>query len=95
MLSKQLIYTGSRYPICSLFRLRKFLKRDWYIDAGQILKICFDVNKLNLTDVDVLTDQLTGVDTIYMLALINALRGISPEKLTQSYVFELIDQILG
>ena len=95
LLSKQLIYTGSLYPICSLFRLRKFLKRDWYIDAGQILKICFDVNNLNLSDKDVLIDQLTGVDTTYMLALIYALRGSEPEKLTQSYVFDVIDRIFG
>ena len=75
--------------------MRKFLNRDWYIDAGQILKICFDVNNLNLSDIDVLIDQLTGVDTTYMLAVIDALRGSEPEKLTRSYVFEIIGRIFG
>ena len=53
------------------------------------------MNNLNLSDTDVLIDQLTGVDTTYMLAVIDALRGSEPEKLTQSYVFEIIDRIFG
>ncbi len=48
-----------------------------------------------MSDNDVLIDQLTGVDTTYMLAVIDALRGSESEKLTQSYVFEIIDRIFG
>src|SRR5574343_95995 len=40
LLSKNLFYQGSLYPICSVIRLRKFLKKGWHINAGQILKMC-------------------------------------------------------
>ena len=52
--TKELIYSGSKFPICSLFRIRKFVQRGWTITAGQIFKISWDVNNLNLTDLGVL-----------------------------------------
>ncbi len=38
LLTRELVYVGSKYPVCSVFRLRKFLRRGWTINAGQILK---------------------------------------------------------
>jgi hypothetical protein len=44
ILDKQLVYTGSRYPLASLFRLRKFHKRGWYcIWAASALVRCWCV----------------------------------------------------
>ena len=65
LLSKSLIYKGSLYPICSLFRLRKFIKRGWNISAGQILKIAWQISEIDLTDPEILKEQLTGVDMAY------------------------------
>lgn len=39
LLSKELRYVGSLYPICSIFRMRKFINRGWTINTGQILKM--------------------------------------------------------
>jgi hypothetical protein len=74
ILAKELVYIGSKYPVCSIIRTRKFLKRGWTINAGQYLKMCFQVSKLDLTDVNTLEDQLVGVDVAYFSQLIDAVR---------------------
>lgn len=72
LLSKELRYCGSKYPLASLFRIRKFINRGWTINAGQILKIALQVSKLDLCDPKILEDQLTGVDVAYFEQLIHA-----------------------
>lgn len=96
-LAKELVYAGSKYPICSVIRTRKFLKRGWYINAGQYLKMLFQVSEMDLTDLEVLEDQLVGVDSAYFLMLINALKkkkeNDSSFVVTSSYLAEIIDRI--
>jgi hypothetical protein len=94
ILSKTLIYTGSLYPIASIFRTRKFLNRGWRISAGQLLKIIWQINELNMGDPRILREQLIGVDMAYMTQLISALQNIEPgKKIDGTYVANLIDQI--
>ncbi|WCF11539.1 hypothetical protein NDS46_31780 (plasmid) [Paenibacillus thiaminolyticus] len=62
---KKVVYTGSSYPLASLIRTRKFIRRGWRIDAGQYLKMAIEINKLNLTDPIILQEQLIGVDLLY------------------------------
>jgi hypothetical protein len=93
ILAKELKYVGSKYPICSIVRLRKFIQRGWTVNAGQILKIAMQISELDLTDIDVLEDQLTGVDTAYFVQLIKALRDKDPEKVNVAYLVEIIDRL--
>ena len=99
LLAKQLTYVGSKYPLCSIIRLRKFIKRGWHINAGQMLKIMFQISELDLSDVDTLKEQLVGVDTAYFDMLIEALKkkaeGDDDFKVTQPYVAEIVDRIFG
>jgi len=74
ILARELRYVGSLYPVCSFIRTRKFIKAGWHINAGQMLKICLQISELNLTDVKVLEDQLTGVDTAYFIQVIDYLK---------------------
>src|SRR3546814_17023564 len=67
LLCKELRYVGSKYPVCSVIRLRKFIRRGWVINAGQILKMMMQVSELDLTNPAVLQDQLTGVDSAYFI----------------------------
>jgi len=92
MQSKTLRYEGSLYPICSLFRLRKFIKRGWTISAGDILKIAWQVSEINLKDARVLREQLTGVDALYFRHLIEALES-DQAVLDSTYVATIIDRI--
>lgn len=70
ILSRSLVYKGSLYPVASVFRLRKFLNRGWRISFDQIMKMLFQISSINLTDPNVLKEQLTGVDTSYMASFI-------------------------
>jgi hypothetical protein len=93
MLAKELRYVGSKYPICSLVRVRKFVGRGWRINAGQILKMAMQISELDLTNIEVLEDQLTGVDTAYFVQLIDRLKEKDPSKVDTAYLVELIDKI--
>lgn len=103
MLNKELRYTTSRYPLCSIFRIRKFLERGWHINAGQILKMAWDLNKLDLKNIHVLKDQLIGVDHTYFQMIIEALEKRISEKeqtednqnfsIDEGYLYKLINYI--
>lgn len=93
ILSKELRYVGSKYPVCSIVRLRKFISRGWRINAGQILKMCMQISELDLTKVEVLEDQLTGVDTAYFLQLIDRMKEKDPDKINTAYLVEIIDRM--
>jgi len=97
VVNKTLIYTGSKYPVCSVIRMRKFINRGWRINAGQILRMCMQISELDLTDIDVLEDQLVGVDSLYFTALINQFRSkIEKNKdwvFDSGYVATIIDKI--
>ena len=96
LLTRQLKYTGSKYPVTSVIRTRKFINRKWNINAGEYLKILFQVSKLDLSDVNVLEDQLIGVDIAYFDTLISALRNKpASTELTSTYLGELIDKIFN
>ena len=99
ILNKELHYIGSKYPICSLVRTRKFIKRGWQINAGQYVKMSFQISKLNLEDIYVLEDQLVGVDSIYFLNFLeNLKRRVRFDKgfvITQDYLTTVIDKIFG
>lgn len=97
VINKTLIYTGSKYPVCSVFRMRKFIERGWKINAGQMLKICMQVSALDLMDIDTLEDQLVGVDSLYFMSLIEQFRRMKEKNvdfdLTPQYIISVIDKI--
>jgi hypothetical protein len=93
MMAKELRYVGSKYPLCSILRCRKFIQRGWTINAGQMLKMIIQCNELDLTDPAILEDQLTGVDSAYFLELIHKLKEKDPTKVNTAYLVEIIDRI--
>lgn len=96
LLTKELVYEGGLYPLASIIRTKKFLKRGFTINAGQYLKILYQVSKLNLDDIKVLEDQLTGVDAAYFMTIIEGLK-TQMEKpgftLTFEYLASIIDKV--
>lgn len=95
ILNKQLKYVGSQFPICSLFRMRKYMERGYTISAGEILKMAFQISNLDLTDINVLREQLIGVDTTYMIDLVDRLEQAQEDNvdIDYAYVVNLIDEI--
>lgn len=93
ILSKELRYIGSKYPICSLIRVRKFVGRGWTINAGQFVKMAWQVSQLNLTDIEVLKEQLVGVDSVYFCRMIAALKEKDSGSVDGEYLMSLIDKL--
>jgi hypothetical protein len=101
ILARELRYVGSKYPLASIIRTRKFIKRNWSINAGQYLKMAFQISKLDLSDVNVLEDQLTGVDLLYFESLIGALREAQEQNKSEGvenyidygYISTIIDKM--
>lgn len=97
ILTKELIYQGSKYPLASIMRTRKFIQRGWSINAGQFLKMALQLNIMDLLDVKVLEEQLTGVDSAYFSHVIDYIKKRTDEdpnyKVDNSYLFEVINRI--
>lgn len=97
LINKRLKYKHSKYPLCSIIRTRKFLKLGWHIDAGQYVKMAWDLNQLNLSDINVLEDQMVGVDSAYFAEVLDLLKKKTEEgkSIDSTYLMEIIDRVFG
>ena len=93
IMSKTLTYRGSKYPFSSIVRTRKFIKRGWTINAGQFLKMAYQISDLDFTDIKVLEEQLTGVDAAYFEEVINLLSKQDSDKIEHTVLIDIIDRI--
>lgn len=97
ILTRELIYNGSKYPLASIIRARKFIQRKWAINAGQYLKMVLQLHDLDLKDPEVLKEQLTGMDVAYFHEVLEKLQEKMNEdkdfKVTSTYLIEIIDRI--
>lgn len=99
IITKELRYVGSLYPLCSIIRLRKFIARGWQVNAGQILKMCIQLGQLDLLNPAVLEDQLTGVDAFYFQQVIERLKerqnelGEAGKPVDSTYLMTIIDRM--
>lgn len=97
IITHELVYHGSKYPLASVIRTRKFIQRGWTINAGQYLKMCLQINELDLKDINVLEDQLTGMDAAYFHQVLGYLKEKMEKdenfKLTSAYLIEIIDRM--
>ena len=97
IINKELYYVGSKYPLCSIIRTRKYIERGYHINAGQYVKMCMQLNELDLKDVKVLEEQLTGVDTTYFQMMIDELQKHQEEtgrdKVDITYAMQLINKL--
>jgi hypothetical protein len=91
--NRRLVYTGSRYPLCSLFRLRKFAGRGWVYDLGQVLKIVFQLHEMDLKNPRVLEEQLLGMDVAYFQEIIDRIRMEGIESVDTTYIASLVDEL--
>lgn len=97
IINKELYYIGSKYPVCSIIRTRKFISRGWKINAGQYLKMCLQVSELDLKDMKVFKDQLAGVDSAYFAEAISQIEAMKEKNpnltIDNTYLFEVINRI--
>lgn len=99
IISKQLYYQGSLYPLTTIFRMKKFIKRGWNVSAGEMLKAMFQISKLDLSNLYVLEDQIVGIDVMLLGQLIEVLKNKREADptfvLTYNYLVVLIDKLFS
>lgn len=98
ILTKQLKYQGSLYPVTTIVRVKKFIKRGWNINAGELLKVMFQISELDLKNIDILEEQVLGVDVAYFSKLVELLRNddnLKTTSLTSEYLNKLIDKVFN
>lgn len=95
LLTKELKYIGSKYPLTSVIRIKKFVKRNYTINAGEMLKIMFQISELDLKDPFVLEEQLIGVDVAYFSTLIRIIQNSDDKVITSHFLNGLIDKVFS
>lgn len=95
LMSKTLIYRGSLYPICSIFRAKKFIQRGWKINAGQYLKMALQISGLDLRNPIILEEQLTGVDVAYFREVISKANPEGKDEIDTTYLMEIVNRMFG
>ena len=75
----------AKYPLASLFRIRKFLKRGYKISGTEIIKIGLSINNLKIDNYVTLKEQLHGIDTLFLKDLTDKL--LAPEYAEKQYDF--------
>ena len=95
IITKELRYIGSLYPVASIFRMRKFVQKGWKCNVGQIFKMIYQCGELDLNDVEVLQDQLTGVDVAYFQQLLTLIHEDkkSGKTIDAAYIIEVMERL--
>lgn len=94
VLEKRLRYVGSLFPVASIFRLKKFVERGWRISAGEMVKIMYDISKLDLDDPQVLKHQSMGMDSAYFCDVVAKLRNRDEgDVIDRTYLFNVINEV--
>lgn len=97
IINKELYYIGSKYPLCSIIRTRKFINRGWTINAGQFVKMVLQLNEMDLKNLHVFEEQLVGVDSAYfseLIANISQMKKNDPEfSMDSGYLIKLINDV--
>jgi hypothetical protein len=93
LMSRTLEYRGSLYPVCSVFRAKKFIERGWKINAGQYLKMIMQINELDLNSFIILEEQLTGVDVAYFSEVLSKAKKKNSDTIDTAYLVEIINRM--
>jgi hypothetical protein len=83
---KELYYNvNGKYPVSSLFRLRKFFKKGYTIPGTEMIKLGLCINNLKMQTYRDLKVQLQGIDILFLKDLTDQL--MDPELVDKPFVF--------
>ena len=63
------------FPICSLYRARKFIKRGFSLSGIEAIKLGLSIQSLKIETYKDLRKQLMGIDTLFLKELTDSLKG--------------------
>jgi len=80
-------HTGTMFPICSMLRVMKYIKRGFYITGMELLKIGLSIHSLRIETYKDLRRQLQGIDTAFLADLTDQMKEGKPLG-AQQYINE-------
>ena len=70
--ARKLVYLGkSRFPICAMYRTKKYQERGYTVPGSTIMHIALSIVRLDIKTYRDLKDQLMGIDTLYLQGLLS------------------------
>lgn len=94
--SRTLVFNsvGAKYPIASLWRVQKYLKRGFKFPAAESLKLALAINNLKITNYKELKEQLEGIDTLFLKELTDVMLEKKDDVYNYQAAIEMISEIL-
>jgi hypothetical protein len=95
---RKLVYSGSsQYPICAMYRTKKYVDRGYTLSGATIMHICLAIVQLKITNYKELKEQLMGIDTMYLRGLLESKEPTAPVNYGEFIyeAFKAIDAITG
>ncbi len=91
--SRNLVYNvNAKFPLCSLYRVGKYVRRGYHISGVEIIKLGLSINNLKMDNYQDLKEQLVGIDTLFLKDLTDKL--MTPEYIEKKFDFnEFLDMI--
>ena len=77
--ARRLVYAGdSKYPICAMYRTKKYMARGFECSGATIMHIALCIVQLKIESYADLKKQLLGIDTIYLQGLLESFEPNAP-----------------
>lgn len=93
---------AAEYPICSLYRARKFIQRGFHFSGIEAIKLGLRIHALTINTYADLRKQLMGIDTLFLKDLTDSLQGDAEKSYDFNQFMETLndwlvklDQITG
>jgi len=84
----------AEYPICSLYRAVKFIKRGFHLSGIDAIKLGLRIQSLKIDTYAELRKQLMGIDTLFLKDLVDALKGQETKKYDLNEFLSLLESWL-
>lgn len=85
---------NAKYPICSLWRTKKFIAKGFHLSAGEFLKLSLAINNLKIKTYKDLKEQLEGIDTLFLKELTDICLNKELENYDFRIALEIINKVL-
>jgi hypothetical protein len=86
---------NAKYPISSLYRVKKYLQKGYQLPAVELIKIALSINNLNMSSYKDLRDQLEGIDTLFLKSVTDAFLDKEDDGYDFANAIEFIEKVLN
>jgi hypothetical protein len=91
---RKLVYTGgSSFPICAMYRTKKYVDRGFNLPGGTVIHIALHINKLEINTYKELKEQLQGIDTLFLGNVFKE-DSFNKEWTMDEFMLEYMDSVL-